>query len=97
MSERNREYELLMALSPVASDSEATDLVDSILGYVTEKGGELVERESLGVKRLSYPINDYREGNYVRAVLNMTAGDIRGFERTLNANENILVHMVSRI
>jgi ribosomal protein S6 len=86
-----------MALSPVASGSEATDLVDSILGYVTEKGGELVERESLGVKRLSYPINDYREGNYVRAVLNMTAGDIRGFERTLNANENILVHMVSRI
>ena len=86
-----------MALSPVASDSEATDLVDSILGYVTEKGGKLVERESIGVKRLSYPINDYREGNYVRAVLNMTAGDIRGFERTLNANENILVHMVSRI
>ena len=84
MSERNREYELLMALSPVSSDSEATDLVDSILGYVTEKGGELVERESLGVKRLSYPINDYREGNYVRAVLNMTAGEIRGFERTLN-------------
>jgi small subunit ribosomal protein S6 len=97
LSERNREYELLMALSPVASGSEATDLVDSILGYVTEKGGELVERESLGVKRLSYPINDYREGNYVRAVLNMTAGDIRGFERTLNANENILVHMVSRV
>ena len=49
MSERNREYELLMALSPVASDSEATDLVDSILGYVTDNGGELVERESLGV------------------------------------------------
>ena len=97
MSERNREYELLMGLSPVASDSEATDLVDNILGYVTDNGGELVERESLGVKRLSFPINDYREGNYVRAVLNMAAGDIRGFERTLNANEDILVHMVSRI
>ncbi|MBI50352.1 MAG: 30S ribosomal protein S6 [Dehalococcoidia bacterium] len=97
MAERNREYELLMALSPVASESEATDLVDTILGYVTEAGGSLVERENIGVKRLSFPVNDYREGNYVRAVLNMAASEVRGFERTLNANEEILVHMVSRI
>tara|TARA_B100000676_G_C18087981_1_gene856776 strand:- start:2973 stop:3233 length:261 start_codon:yes stop_codon:yes gene_type:complete len=86
-----------MALSPVASESEATDLVDTILGYVTEAGGSLVERENIGVKRLSFPVNDYREGNYVRAVLNMAASEVRGFERTLNANEEILVHMVSRI
>ena len=97
MAERNREYELLMALSPVASESEATDLVDTILGYVTEAGGSLVERENIGVKRLSFPVNDYREGNYVRAVLNMAASEVRGFERTLNAYEEILVHMVSRI
>tara|TARA_Y100001934_G_scaffold36167_1_gene41508 strand:+ start:21553 stop:21846 length:294 start_codon:yes stop_codon:yes gene_type:complete len=97
LAERNREYELLMALSPVASESEATDLVDTILGYVTEAGGSLVERENIGVKRLSFPVNDYREGNYVRAVLNMAASEVRGFERTLNANEEILVHMVSRI
>jgi len=97
LAERNREYELLMALSPVASESEATHLVDTILGYVTEAGGSLVERENIGVKRLSFPVNDYREGNYVRAVLNMAASEVRGFERTLNANEEILVHMVSRI
>ena len=55
------------------------------------------EQETWGIRRLAFPINNYQEGNYVRALLSLDANLVAGLERNLNANEEVLVHMVSLV
>ena len=53
MAERKRNYELVVALSPVATETEASAIVDNISEFITSSGGEVNGREEWGVKRLS--------------------------------------------
>ena len=97
LANRKREYELVLAVTPVANESEAAAIVESVSGYIAGQGGELSEQQTWGIRRLSFPINKFQEGNYVRALVSLEASSVAGLERTLKANEEILVHMVSRI
>jgi len=94
---RKREYELVLAITPVANESEAAAIVESVSGYIADQGGELSEQQTWGIRRLAFPINNFQEGNYVRALVSLEASSVAGLERTLKANEEILVHMVSRV
>ena len=95
LSERRRNYELIFALTPVSNEGEAGTIVQNISDYIQEQGGEVSEQETWGIRRLSFPINNYQEGNYVRALLSLDAHLVAELERNLNANEEVLVHMVS--
>ena len=97
LANRKRGYELVLAITPVANESEATAIVESVSGYIADQGGELSEQQTWGIRRLSFPINNFQEGNYVRALVSLEASSVAGLERTLKANEEILVHMVSRV
>ena len=97
LGNRKREYELVLAITPVANESEAAAIVESVSGYIADQGGELSEQQTWGIRRLSFPINKFQEGNYVRALVSLEASSVAGLERTLKANEEILVHMVSRV
>lgn len=97
LAERKRKYELVMALSPVSTEAEATVIVDSIADVVTSSGGEVTGREEWGVKRLSYLVNNFHEGSYYKADVSMDSSDVKELERTLNANQDVLVHLISKV
>lgn len=97
MSERKRKYELVMALTPVVNETEAETIVENITGFISNQGGEVTESETWGIRRLSYPIKNFQEGNYVRALLSIDASSVAELERSLKANEEVLVHMVARV
>ena len=97
MTDRRRQYELVFALTPVATESEASAIVEGVSEYVSNQGGEVTEQEVWGIRRLSYPIRNYQEGNYVRAVVSLNSSSVASLEHSLQANEEILTHMVSRI
>ena len=97
MSERMRNYELIMALSPVANEDEASNILDAISGYVKEQGGDIEEQDIWGIRRLAFPINDYQEGNYVRTLFKMNSLQTQDFDKILNANQEILIHMLTKI
>ena len=97
LAERKRNYELVMALTPVVNEAEAETIVENVTEYVSNQGGEVTESETWGIRRLSYPIKNFQEGNYVRALLMIDASSVAELDRTLQANEEILLHMVSRI
>ena len=42
MAERKRNYELIMALSPVATEAEATVIVDDVEKFIVSSGGEVL-------------------------------------------------------
>ena len=97
LSERKRKYELVMALTPVVNETEAETIVENITGFISNQGGEVTESETWGIRRLSYPIKNFQEGNYVRALLSIDASSVAELERSLLANEEVLVHMVARV
>ena len=97
MSERMRNYELIMALSPVANEDEASNILDAISGYVKEQGGDIEEQDIWGIRRLAFPINDYQEGNYVRTLLKLNSLKTQDFGKILEANQEILIHMLTKI
>jgi len=97
LAERKRNYELVMALTPVVNETEAETIVENITGFISNQGGEVTESETWGIRRLSYPIKNFQEGNYVRALLSIDASSVAELERSLLANEEVLVHMVARV
>ena len=42
LAERKRNYELIMALSPVATEAEATVIVDDVEKFIVSSGGEVL-------------------------------------------------------
>ncbi|MDC0035091.1 30S ribosomal protein S6 [Chloroflexi bacterium] len=96
LAERKRNYELVVALSPVATEAEASAIVDNISEFITSSGGEVKAREEWGVKRLSYLVKNYQEGSYYKADVTMESSNIKELERTLNANQDVLLHLISK-
>ncbi len=97
MSERIRNYELIMALSPVANDDEASNILEGISGYIKEQGGDIEEQEIWGIRRLSFPVDDFHEGDYVSTLLKMNSLKTQEFNKILEANQEVLVHMITKV
>lgn len=97
MSERIRNYELIITLSPVANEDEASNILEGISGYIKEQGGEVENQEIWGVRRLAFPINDYQEGNYVKTQLKLDSLKAQDLDKVLKANQEVLVHMLTRV
>ena len=97
LAERKRKYELIMALSPVSTEAEATVIVDSVADVITSSGGEVTGREEWGVKRLAYLVNNFQEGSYYKADISMDSSNVKELDRTLNANQDVLVHLISKV
>ena len=60
-----RDYELVMVLSPEVTEDGVVGVVDRVNQFISQRGGTVSNQERLGVKTLAYPIQKYREGNYV--------------------------------
>ncbi len=97
MAEIIRKYELVMALSPMANETEADVILSNLEEFIASNGGEVSEKENWGLKRFSYPVKNYREGNYVRTLISMGSSSVSQLESNLNANEDVLIHMVTKV
>ena len=94
---RMRDYELVMILSPEATEAEAAETVSRITDLISEGGGNVAEQENWGVRRLAYPIRRFIEGNYFIARCTMEAQAAVELDNTLNSAQDVLRHLVLRL
>ena len=94
---RMRDYELVMVLTPDASEDQATAIVERVASFIAENGGAVSEQENWGVRRLAYPIRRFQEGNYMLTRFAMDARDILELDRTLKASEDVLRHLLTKV
>jgi small subunit ribosomal protein S6 len=92
-----REYELVVVLSPALDEVEAKGTIERIHGVITGAGGELVNEEAWGMRRLAYPIKDFTEGNYHLTHFSTAPDQTRPLENSLGLSEDILRHLLIRI
>ena len=64
VTDTNREYELVVIVSHEADEDETATALEIFTKFISDHGGSVSGREDWGIKRLPYPIQNYREGNY---------------------------------
>lgn len=57
-------YETVFIATPVLSDVQLKEVVDKFRGVITENGGQIVNEEDWGLRKLAYPIQKKTTGFY---------------------------------
>jgi small subunit ribosomal protein S6 len=94
MPDTQRDYELVVILSPEIGDDIVGDSLDRISQSVTSRGGEIVDVNHWGRRRLAYPIRSHFEGNYVVSQIKLDPGRVSDLESSLRISEEVLRHMI---
>jgi small subunit ribosomal protein S6 len=91
-----RDYELMVILSPEVGDDVIEGSLERLSQGVTSRGGEVVEVNHWGRRRLAYPIDRHFEGNYVVSQIKLDPAEVPGMEAALRISEEVLRHLVIR-
>lgn len=90
-------YELTYIVNSVISDEQVKDMVSRVTAYVSENGGDIIEVDEWGARRLAYPIQKKRNGYYVNMYFNAPGDIIPRLERSLEIDDNILRYLTLRM
>ena len=88
-----RHYETLFILKPTLTDEEKEAIVENIKNVITQRGGEVVAVDNIGVRQLAYPINKFERGHYYIIYYKAPADAVLELERQMRYNEEILRFM----
>ena len=92
-----RDYELIVIISPEVPEEEVPTNIDKIGEFITSKGGSITQVDRWGKRRLAYPINHLKEGNYVLTKFKFEPSMTAELEANLRISEKILRHMIVRL
>ena len=57
-------YEAVFIVTPVLSDTQVKEVADKFQGVITGNGGQIVNSEAWGLRKLAYPIQKKTTGFY---------------------------------
>lgn len=91
-----REYELTLIVRSDIEESDLTAVIDRVKGLITDNGGEVNKLDLWGTRRLAYPINHIRDGQYVFMLINLSPQSVLEVDRALNFIEDVMRHLIVR-
>ena len=92
-----RDYEMVMIISPEIAEEDVPGRIEKVSEFITSRGGEITEVERWGKRKLAYPINNFKEGNYVLSRFKFQPDNTVELEASLKISEDILRHMLVRL
>ena len=93
---RTRDYELVMVLSPEATEEEVSATVERVDGLIAAGQGAVADHQIWGLRKLAYPVMKQREGNYVLTRFTLEADAVLELNRELKASAEILKFLVTK-
>ena len=94
---RLRDYELIVIISPEVNEEGLEGILSKIGQFITEKGGEVIEVDKWGRRKLAYPIMHAVEGSYVLTRFKYEPKLAAELEASLRITEGILRHLLVRV
>jgi len=91
-----REYELTFVVRSNVEEPDLTAVIDRVKSLISDNGGEITKLDLWGTRRLAYPINNIREGQYIFMLTQIPPRAISELERALNLTEDIMRHLFVR-
>ena len=86
-------YETMYILRPDISDEAVDKTIGKYQDIIKEKGGEILETQHRGKRRLSYEINRYREGIYIQMNYRAPGDTIFPMERDMRLSEDVIRYL----
>ena len=90
------EYELVVVMNPEIAEEDVPAAVERLAGTITTRGGEVVDVNQWGRRRLAYAIDRHTEGNYVLTTLRLDPQRAHELEATFRISEEIVRHLLVR-
>ncbi|MFL2745984.1 MAG: 30S ribosomal protein S6 [Dehalococcoidia bacterium] len=92
-----RKYEIVFISNPEITDQEIEELVKIVSTEINDLSGTIVKTDIWGLKKLSYPIKKFREGNYVLIEFDILPSSISQLNKTVESNETIIRSLITKI
>jgi small subunit ribosomal protein S6 len=86
-------YETMYILRPDIPEEEVDGHIGKYRDLVTESGGEVLDTQMRGKRRLAYPIRKHREGIYVQLNHNGDGQQVGPLERALRLSEDVIRYL----
>jgi small subunit ribosomal protein S6 len=88
-----REYETVVVLDASLDDAHIDREIETVSNVITEGGGEVLDVQRWGRRRLSYEIQKKREGIYSLIRYKSEVGVLEELERRFQLNDSLLRHL----
>lgn len=92
-----REYEAMIVAKADLPEADLTKMVTRWESILTSDGGQIIKKDTWGVKRLAYQINKQNRGNYFVYDVASTQANVHELERINRIDENVLRSMVIKL
>ncbi len=89
-------YESVFIATPVLSETQLDELVGKFRGVITENGGQIVNEESWGLKKLAYPIQKKTTGYYFLLEFTGEGSIIETLETQYRRDERVIRFLTFR-
>lgn len=83
-------YETTFILEPGLDEGRVNEEVDRVAQWIKDMGGEVIEIQRWGKRRLSYEINRKRDGIYTLLIYQGPGTMVKEIERRLKLNESVM-------
>jgi small subunit ribosomal protein S6 len=83
-------YETTFILEPGLDENRVNEEIDRVGGWIKDLGGEVLEVQRWGKRRLSYEINRRRDGIYTLVLYQGPGPTVKEIERRLKLNESVM-------
>lgn len=91
-----RDYELVYIINPEVGDDVVGASIERVHQAISTRGGEVVDVNHWGRRRLAYPIKRHLEGNYVVSQIKLDPTQIPELESNLRISEDVIRHLIVR-
>jgi small subunit ribosomal protein S6 len=85
-----RHYENLVIVKPTLTEEEIQNSIAAIEDVITSNGGEIVARDSMGMRKLAYAIDKNPRGYFHVVYYTIEPSAIAEIERRFRINEDLL-------
>jgi len=90
----NNHYELLYLVPAKFTDEEIEQAKNLVKELITKHGGNITLEDSLGKKKLAYPIKKILQGAYLLIEFDIEGENLKKFNEDLRLEPKILRHQV---
>ncbi|MEX0647577.1 MAG: 30S ribosomal protein S6 [Balneolaceae bacterium] len=86
-------YEMTYILNPVLDDEKFSELVSFVNKLIEDNGGELLEVDEWGVKKLAYDMDKKSTGYFVNLYFKAPGAAIDVVERNMRIHDDIMRYL----
>ncbi len=87
-------YELLYLIAATYTEEELVPIKEKVKELIEKNGGKITAEDSLGKKKLAYPIKNARHSYYLLYELDLEPENIKKLERDLVLDTDVLRHQL---